>query len=102
MNLVIGSKKITASGLVGSSAISGANPKPVRVYSISLKSGGSASVLSLLDGTDASGTEYVNMTGTASTGAVLNFAGGLRFPDGLYAVVDGSISYAVISFTEEF
>lgn len=102
MNLVIGSKYITSSGLVGSAAFPGANPKPVRLYSVSLKSGSTASVLSLLDGATAGGTEYVSMTGNISTGAVINFAGGLRFPDGLYAVVDGNISYAVLSFTEEF
>lgn len=102
MNLVPGVKRITGSGLIGPAIIAGASPRPIRLFSVVLMSGGTASVLSLLDGTTSGGTEYVNITGTASTGSVVNFAGGLRFPDGLYATVDGNISYAVLSFTEEY
>ena len=96
MELVPGSVRITADGAIGTSG------KPVRIYSISLISGGTASVLSLLDGTSAAGTQQVSLTGTASTGMIANFAGGLRFPSGCYADVDGNISSATIVFNQEF
>lgn len=96
MNLLPGSQRITADGVVG---VSG---KPTRLYCVSLISGGTASVLSLLDGNGASGTQQVSITGTVSTGTVVNFAGGLRFPNGLYADVDGNISSATFIIDQEF
>lgn len=97
MNLMPGSQRITADSAIGPSG------KPIRLYSVSLISGaGGGSVLSLLDGTSASGTQYVSITGTANTGLVTNFAGGLRFPDGLFADVDSNISSATFVFDNEF
>lgn len=102
MNLLPGSKKITATGLVGPMNIATATPRPIRLFNIILTSGTSASVLSLMDGVTNTGDEKFNFTGTAVTGSVVNFAGGLRFGQGLYAVVDGNINYAVLTFTEEY
>ncbi len=96
MNLLPGSQRIVADGVVG---VAG---KPTRLYCVSLVSGGSVSVLSLLNGQDASGTQYVSITGTASTGSVTNFAGGLRFPNGLYADVDANIGSATFIIDQEF
>lgn len=96
MNLIPGSVRITGSGAIGSSGMA------QRVFSISLISGGTASVLSLYDGTSASGNLQISFTGTASTGAVVNFAGGMRFPNGCFASVDGNISSATIVFCREF
>jgi hypothetical protein len=96
MNLLPGSQRIVADGVVG---VSG---KPTRLYCVSLISGGTASVLSLLNGADASGTQFVSITGTASTGIVVNFAGGLRFPNGLYADVDSNIASATFVIDQEF
>lgn len=96
MNLLPGSQRITADGVVG---VSG---KPTRLYCVSLISGASASVLSLLDGADATGNQLVSITGNANTGVVINFAGGLRFPRGIYADVDGNISSATFVIDQEF
>jgi hypothetical protein len=101
MNLLPGSQRITASGIVGPTVDGVTHPKPIRLFCVSLVSGGTASVLSLLNGTSASGTQYVSITGTISTGTVVNFAGGLRFPDGLYASADGNISSATFVYDYE-
>ncbi len=96
MELVPGSVRITADGVIGRSGL------PVRIYSVSLISGGTASVLSLLDGTSASGNQQVSITGTVNTGVVVNFAGGLRFPNGCFADVDSNIASATFVFNTEF
>lgn len=101
MNLVIASQRITADGSVG--PVGTANvPRPIRLHSVTLKSGVSASTISLLDGLGLGGTELASVTGVASQGSVFNWAGGLRFPNGLYADVDANISYATLCYTEEY
>lgn len=95
MNLMPGSQRITGDSIIGPTAV------PIRLHCVSLVSGGTASVLSLLNGTTAGGTQYVSITGTASTGTVVNFAGGLRFPGGLFADADGNISSATFVFDYE-
>ncbi len=101
MNLMPGSQRITADSIIGPSTDNFIHPKPIRLYCVSLISGGTASVLSLLNGVDGSGTQYVSITGTVSTGIVVNFAGGLRFPNGLFADVDSNISSATFVFDYE-
>lgn len=95
MNLLPGTQRITADSAIGPSG------KPIRLFCVSLVSGGTASVLSLLDGTSTGGTQFVSITGTVSTGTVINFAGGMRFPNGLYADVDTNISSATFVFDYE-
>ncbi len=96
MNLVPGTTRLTADGLVGSSG------KSIRVFDIHLVSGATASTCTLENGTDASGTAYIQIDGVASKGVTLGFAGGVRFPDGCFLDADANISYATIVFTEEF
>lgn len=96
MNFLPGTQRITTSD----SAI-GPTGKPIRLFCVSLVSGGTASVLSLLSGSSASGLQQVSITGLASTGTVINFAGGMRFPDGLFADVDANISSATFVFDYE-
>ena len=96
MNLVIGNTRLTADGLVGTSG------KPIRVYWVHLVSGATASTTTLKNGTGTGGTAYCQVDGVASSGVLLNFAGGMRFPDGCYMDTDANISYAVIGYTEEF
>ena len=97
MNLLPGSQRITGDSVVGPTG------RPIRLYCVSLvSSGGGASVLSLKNGSTSSGTEYVSVTGTTSTGSVVNFAGGLRFPDGLFADADTNTASATFVFDTEF
>lgn len=95
MNLAPGSTRITSDSAIGRSG------KPYRLFSVILKSGGSASTLALKNGTSTSGTEYDSVIGEASAVIRTSYAGGLLFPDGLYADVDANISYAVLIGTNE-
>lgn len=90
-----GPQRVTADLAVGTSG------KPVRVFSVNLVSGGSASTLILRNGTSASGTTWDQIDGTASMSVTKNYAGGLLFPSGCFADVDANISYATVSFTQE-
>ena len=90
MNLLPGTVLLTADGVVG---VSG---KPVRVYSVHLISGSTASTCTLENGTTASGTIYAQIDGIASQGVTINFAGGLCFPDGCFLDADANISSCVI------
>ena len=95
MNLVIDTVRLTADGVVGKSG------SPTRVYWILLVSGATASTTSLKNGTTTGGTAYVQVDGRENEGVLLNFAGGVRFPDGCFMDTDANISYATIGCTTE-
>ena len=95
MNLVPGNTRLTADGLVGTSG------KPIRIFIIHLLSGATASTTTFKNGTSTGGTAYVQVDGVSSQGVTLNFAGGVRFPDGCYMDTDANISHALITYTEE-
>lgn len=101
MNLVPGVQRITSHSIIGPTGTASA-PRPIRLFSVSLVSGGSASTLTLRNGIDTSGTANEQVDGVASQSITKNYAGGLRFPAGLFANVDANISYATFSFTEEY
>lgn len=96
MNLVPGSTRVTADGIIGTSG------KPIRVFSVHLISGGTAGIVNLRNGTLVSDTIWAQVTGTASTGITVNFGGGMRFPDGLYYDEDANVTSTIIVYTEEF
>lgn len=96
MNLVPGVQRVTADAVIGQSG------KPKRIFFIHLVSLAGASTCIIRNGTSAASTAFVQIDGIASQGVTLNFAGGFRFPDGAFFDADGNISYAVISYTEEF
>ena len=95
MNLLPGTTRLTADGLVGASG------KRVRVFSIHLVSGATASTTTFKNGTGTGGTAYCQVDGVASQGVTLNFAGGLSFPDGCFMDTDANISYCVVVATQE-
>lgn len=79
----------------------GVSGKPVRVYNISLLSGGTASVIALRDGTSASGTLRIQETGTISTGKTFDYGfHGHYFPNGCFVDVDANIVSAMISYSQ--
>ena len=96
MNLVPGTIRYTGDSAVGTSG------KPIRVFSIHLVSGASASTTTLKNGTGTGDTAWVQVDGLANAGVTLNFAGGVRFPLGCYLDADANISFATVTFTEEF
>lgn len=96
MNLIPGVQTRTTDGVIGTSG------KPIRVFSIHIISGGTASVLAVYNGTGTNGTQLLSLTGTLSTGATFNFAGGFRFSAGCYLDVDSNVTSVSVSYTEEF
>lgn len=92
-----GSARIAASGVVGLSG------KPVRVYSITVKSGGTAGVVQLfndINGSTAANEKFI-MTGTISTGATVAFGNrGKFFPAGCYCAIDANVVYADVDYEQ--
>jgi hypothetical protein len=106
MNLVPGSVRITGNYAISTTG-GPQDPKPVRIFNIHLVSTSTAGSLQLFDinaaGTSSGTQAWVQVDGAASQGVSLSFAGGLRMPNGCYASVDTTwMSYAVITFSEEF
>ena len=95
MNLVPGNTRLTADGAVGTSG------NIIRVFSIHLVSGGTASTTSFNNGTGAGDTALCQIDGTASEGVTVSFNGGLKFVDGCFMNTDANISYCTIIYTEE-
>jgi len=96
MNLVPGVVRLTADGLVGTSGM------PIRIFSIHLVSGATASTTTFRDGTTSSDTAHIQVDGIASQGVTIGFNGGVRFPNGCFMDTDANISYSTIVYTEEF
>jgi hypothetical protein len=95
MGFPIGTQRITAdSALV-------ANGRPVRIFNVNLVSGGTASTLTLRNGTSASANAFDQVDGAASLSVTKNWAGGLFFPDGCFLDVDANISYATVSYESQ-
>lgn len=82
-------------------SVVGISGKPVRVFSATWLSDGTARALVLRNGTSASGTIYVNQAGTASVSVTQNWEGGLLFPDGCFLDFTASMVSAVIEFRNE-
>jgi hypothetical protein len=93
-----GTKRLTASGEVGSAA-----GKPVRIYSFSVLSGASAGVSTLKDG-GASGTTLFTYTcAVVSTDNTFTFGEkGRFFPNGCYWTKDANSTDAKFDYEQEF
>ena len=94
----IGTTQLAATGVVGKSG------DPIRVYSAQVTSGGTVSVISLYNGTSASGTPYWQGTGVINqTTAQPNFpAAGIYFPGGCFVSWDGNGSGANIQWEQQY
>ena len=96
--------------LPGTQQFAGNNPlavgvsgQPVRVYSVELISGATASTVTLYNGTSAVvGNTYAQIDGTASKSTLINYAGGKRFPAGCYLGTDANTGYITVVYTMEF
>lgn len=95
INLVPGNTRLTADGAVGTSG------NIIRVFSVHLVSGGTASEGTLRNGTSASDTALAQIDGTADAGVTLSFSGGLKFVGGCFYDADANIDYVTIIYTEE-
>lgn len=98
----VGTVSISATGYILSSTTTDAagtavnNPIGTRIFNIHLISSGTPSVLNIANGNG--GTNYLKLTGTASTGVTFDLGvNGICFPNGAYATVDGNIVTAQIN-----
>ena len=97
MNLIPGTQYFAANGdlAVGTSG------KPIRIFSIELISGATASTLKVYNSTAATNNQYAQVDGVASQSVVIGYAGGKRFPAGAFVDMDANGSATVV-YTEEF
>ena len=93
-----GSRRMTATGLLG--ATTGVQNNPVTVYSLSwLSSGGGAGVVIMGDGPSGA-VERFRSTGTTSQGATVYFgSNGKYFPNGCYVTIDGNTTYVDVDYS---
>lgn len=90
-----GTVNITADGAVGTSGAA------TRIFSIHIVSAGTAAVVSFYNNTSASGTAFLKLTGTVSTGATTIFSSpGLLFPAGCFVDVDVNTTSVCVSYSQ--
>lgn len=87
---------------VGTSGVIGKSGDAVRVVSCQVTSGGTASVVTLFNGTSTGGTVYWQGTGTINqTTTPATFpAGGLYFPGGCFFSCDGNGTGGNVQFEQ--
>ena len=97
MNFGVGDTAVrTDDGVIGPSG------KRIRLFSLTLRSGGTASVLALHNGTGTGGTMYFQGTGAISTGVTFVFGQcGRLFPAGCYADVDANVASVIADYVVE-
>jgi hypothetical protein len=85
----------TSSDTVGTSG------KPIRIYSATWLSGGTAGNLALRNGTTTAATLITSIAGAANRTVTQNFEGGLLFPSGCYLSLDHNTTSATFSYIVE-
>jgi len=84
-----GTYRVTDDGLAGPGVA-------IRVHSIVVKSGGTAAVVAILNGT-SNGTEYDQINGTINQAVVRNYEGGMVLPTGCYINLDSNTTYVTVN-----
>lgn len=95
MSLPIGSQKITADGVIGTSG------RKIRVYGFIVRAGGSDTVVAVHDGTSTSGAQVDAINVSASTTNRVTYPGGLLMTNGCYLNVDANTSFVVAIYSHE-
>ncbi len=95
MSLPIGSQKVTADSVVGTSG------KKIRLYGLIVRAAGSDTVVNVYNGTSTGGvlTDVINVT--ASTTNRIMYAGGLYLGSGCFIDVDASTSFVTAIYEQE-
>ena len=97
MNLLPGTIRLTSDGVVGTSG------KPIRVFNVVLHSAtGGGSTTKFCNGTTGAADQWFAIEGIADQDVIVNFAAGIRFPNGCFMDTDGNVEYCTITYTEEF
>lgn len=93
----IGYKFFSASGLIGDSG------KPVAIYGYNIKSGGTAGVLTIFNGTSSvsgAGTFVCDETGTINVSRSFAFGCAIVLPSGGFASFDGGVTSATVFYRQ--
>ena len=95
-NKLAGHQKVTADAVVGVA------DKPVRLYSLVIRSKVSGSgIVILRNGSDTSGTEFTQLDGVAGASTPVSFGEqGKFFPGGLYVDIDADVEYADVDYEQ--
>lgn len=94
-NLTHGTVTLVADGAIGPSG------KPIRVWSVTWLSGGTAGVLVLRNGAADSSTAWITLAGTINRSVTQNFEGGLLFPSGCFYDHDSNTAIVIAEITTE-
>ena len=86
-----GSTRLVTSTTVGKSG------SPFRLFNLHVISGGTASVISVRNGTSASAAIWVKETGTANTGATFDYGEGILLSSGCFISTDANTTSVIIS-----
>lgn len=101
MNLLPGTQQIVGDGDIA--LVTTVAGKPVRLFSIEVISGGTASTVILHNGVAIVASDnYGQVDGIANKSVVINYAGGKRFPAGCFVQTDANSAFVVCTYTEEF
>jgi hypothetical protein len=87
-------KVLSASGIVGDSG------QPQILYGYTIKSGATAGVLSIKNGTLATSSNVISTTGTISQEVLFTFPQGTALQNGLYASFDTNVTSATIFYRQ--
>jgi hypothetical protein len=88
------SKTITTSGVIGDSG------QPQILYGFTVKSGGTAGVLTVKNGSSATGTAIFGPTGTVNQEILFVFPIGTLLGSGIYASFDANVTGATVFFKQ--
>lgn len=95
MNLTIGSQKITADGVIGSSG------SAIRIYGFIVNADASGAVVAVYNGTSTGGVVMDSLVGAASVSTRISYPGGLLLPAGCYLDIDSHTTYVVAIYSQE-
>jgi hypothetical protein len=89
-----GSAYLTTTGQIGNGA------GPVRVYGFHVIAAGATPPVVVIKNTSASGTIFIQETGTASKGQTFNYGEGFYFPAGAYYTADANQTSVLFSYEQ--
>lgn len=90
----VGYQVRTTDGVIGTSGT------PKDIYGYTFLSGGSAGNIDFHDGTGTTGTQVLDVVGTASQTTTVTFPYGLRFPSGCYINLDANVVSLTVFYQE--
>ena len=92
----------SGSAVLAASSVVGTSGAPIRLFQVTILSDGTAGVVTIHNGTDTDGQEFVIPTCVISKSVTVQFGEeGLLFPAGCYYEADAHAIRAVLTYREE-